>query len=478
MRLKLLSLSVMAMGAAALSGQALASGYNFGSQSVAAQGTAHANAAEAADPSTIYYNPAGMSELDGTQFQFGLTDVIPDSKYTDSGSSHRYLNGTTGLGLGGNQTNSSFAPSSVIAPTMYLSHKIDDKFTIGMGIFVPFGAKLGYGSNSVNRYALENISLQTINFNPSISFKLDEHNSFGFGLSAQYMKAKLQKAVDTQTGIFLYGAGLVQAGQVAQGTALMGLAPSLGDGQVTLDADGWGYGFNLGWLYKMDDHTRFGLAYRSRIRTTLDGTATWDYSGVSNVPAVQQALAASVHNTSSAHTTVDTPDSASASFYHDLTDKVAVMGTATWWGHSAMKNITINFDKSGEGAMVIQQGWKDSWTYALGMNYKYSDALLLRTGVAYEQSPVPNDNLRHVALPDSDRTWLSLGANYKFNKNNSIDFAYSYIWFKNANVNYTDSCNPTNVNSAGGSCTGNGETTKGSYKTNLQMIGLAYNYSF
>ncbi|MBV8046616.1 MAG: transporter [Paludibacterium sp.] len=475
MRLKLLSLSVMAMGAAALSGQALASGYNFGSQSVSAQGTAHANAAEAADPSTIYYNPAGLSELDGTQIQFGVTDVIPDSTYTDNGS-HRYLNTTTRIGLSGSTTNSGFAPSSVIAPTMYLSHKIDDKFTAGLGIFVPFGAKLNYGYNSINRYALESIGLQTVNFNPSISFKLDDHNSFGFGVSAQYMKANLQKAVDTQTGVFL--AGFALGG--ATGAALMGVAPTLGDGQVGLNADGWGYGFNVGWLYKLDDHTRFGLAYRSKINTTLNGTATWDYSGVGGgaLNSTIVGLLNSKHATSNASVSVDTPDSASASFYHDLNDKLAVMGTATWWGHSVMQNITVNFSQQGEGAMVINQNWKDSWTYALGMNYKYSDSLLLRTGVAYEQSPVPSDQLRDPALPDSDRTWLSLGANYKFDKNNSIDFAYSYVWFKNSNLNYTDNCSPAGVTATGGSCTGNGETTTGSYKTHLQLIGLAYNYSF
>jgi long-chain fatty acid transport protein len=457
MRLKLLSLSVMAMGVTALSTQALASGYNFGSQSVAAQGTAHANAAEAADPSTIYYNPAGLTELEGDQIQIGATDVIPDSKYTDNGS-HKI----TGSSISGSTSNSSFVPSSVIAPTLYMSHKFDDRFTIGLGVFVPFGAKLGYGYNSINRYALESISLKTLNFNPSIAFKLDEHNSFGFGVSAQYMKANLQKAVDVASGVQL----------VTGSSALASLAR---DGQVGLDADGWGYGFNLGYMYKLDDHTRFGLAYRSRIRTRLNGTATWNYDAANPTSnsTIAAIIAASTHKTSGANTTVDTPDSASASFYHDLTEKLAMMGSVTWWGHSAMQNITVNFDKTGEGAMVIQQNWKNTLTYALGMNYKYSDKLLLRTGAAYEQSPVSDDNLRHSALPDSDRYWLSLGANYKFDKHNSVDFAYSYVWFRNSVVNYTDSCSPVSS-----TCTGNGETTVGSYKTRLQMIGLAYNYRF
>lgn len=466
MRLKLLSLSVMAMGAAALSTQALASGYNFGSQSVSAQGTAHANGAEAADPTTIYYNPAGMSMLEGDQISIGVTGVLPDSSYTDSGS-HTY--GSL-VNKGGTTSASGFAPDSVFVPNLYMTHQVNDKVTVGMGIYVPYGAKLDYGSSWVGRYALESINLQSINFNPSISFKLDEHNSFGLGLSAQYMKATLQKAVDASTGVYMYGAAHSNA-------ALMALAGSgaLGDGQVKLDASGWGYGFNLGYLYKLDDHTRFGLAYRSKIRMTLSGSALWDYSHVGGGAAASTiaGVLSAAHSNSAASTDVTTPQSASANFYRDLTDKIALMGNVTWTGHSDMQNITIKFLNTSEGNMVINQNWKDSWLYALGLNYKYDDKLLLRTGIAYDQSPTDSVSTRHPALPDSDRYWLSLGANYKFDKNNSIDLAYSYVFFKDADVNYADNCNPGMT-----SCTGNGETTKGTYKTHLQMVGVQYNYRF
>jgi len=101
--------------------------------------------------------------------------------------------------------------------------------------------------------------------------------------------------------------------------------------------------------------------------------------------------------TSSAQTTVDTPQSASANFYHDLNDKLAVMGNVTWTGHSAMNGIDISFSQPGEGDMLIKQNWKNSWLFALGANYKYSDSLMLRTGVAYDQSPVPSDQLRDPA---------------------------------------------------------------------------------
>jgi len=128
---------------------------------------------------------------------------------------------------------------------------------------------------------------------------------------------------------------------------------------------------------------------------------------------------------------------------------------------------------------VINQNWKDTYRVSVGGNYKYSDSWLFRGGLAWEQSPVRSDDLRHPAIPDSDRIWLSLGANYQINKNNSIDVAYSFIDFKDATTNYSDSCSPAGVSpSTGQSCTGNGGTVRGSYKTYLQLVGIQYNYRF
>ncbi len=479
MKLKHLSQSVMLMGVAvgAFSSTALASGYHFGSQSVSAQGTAFANGAEAADASTIFYNPAGMSRLTGTNFSGGLTLVVPDSEYTDNGS--KKVTGTaTGGGNGGN-----FAPDYVVAPSFYATHQLNDKWTVGLGIFVPFGAQLDYGNTWAGRYALESIKLETLNFNPSVSFKLDEHHSFGAGLSAQYMKATLTKAVDVGSGFGLiaYAASKGDASALATysklSTATGGnysLLTGAGDGQAKLDADGWGYGFNLGYMYQLDENTRFGLAYRSNIHHKLTGQAAWDYSGTSTNSAISSLISqVSTHHNSDGSVTVDTPESISANTFHKLNDKVDLMADLTWTRHSRMDSIDIKFDGTSEGDLVIKQGWRDTFKLSLGANYHYSDNLLLRTGVAWDQSPVKNDDLRHPALPDSDRYWLSFGANYKLSKQSSVDFAYSYVFFKNANIQYTDSCNPLAT-----TCTGNGETTTGSYKTNLQFLGLQYNYSF
>ncbi|MFB0827063.1 OmpP1/FadL family transporter [Chromobacterium violaceum] len=485
MKLKHLSLSVMIMGTALglASTQATASGYQFGSQSVSGQGTAHANGAEANDPSTIFTNPAGLSRLDGTQLVIGGTLVVPHSEYTDNGS-RNVLGQPTGGGNGG-----TFAPKAVAAPTFYLSHKINDKITAGIGMYVPYGAKLDYGFDWAGRYALKSVNLQSLNINPSISFKLDERHSFGFGVSAQYMDATLEQMADATSGLALSVAkglpGGVTPGNIATAMGMLKAAGVRGDGLAHVEGNDWGFGWNVGYMFQLDENTRFGLAYRSSIKQKLTGSSTWTFNNVTGsmvpfgIPLSAAAAAKAKHPNASASVDVTTPETVSANFFHQLNPKVALMADATWVRNSQLQQIDIKqYSTPAQGDLILHQNWKDTWRLSFGSNYQLNDAWMLRGGVAWEQSPVQSDDQRHPALPDSDRLWLSLGANYKINKQSSIDLAYSFIDFKNANVNYTDSCNPTGQKADGSLCTGNGGTVKGSYKTYLQLIGVQYNYRF
>lgn len=149
--------------------QVQASGYHFGSQSVAAQGSPHAYGAEAADPSTIFYNPVGLARLKGTQVTSGLSILLPDGKYDDKGSSDVFGNPVSGDA-------GEFLPDAAAAPNFYFSHEINDRVTIGLGIFTPFGAKLDYKEDWAGRYGIQSASLETVPFNPSISYRSIRHS--------------------------------------------------------------------------------------------------------------------------------------------------------------------------------------------------------------------------------------------------------------------------------------------------------------
>jgi len=460
----------LALGAASL--DAAASGYRFGSQSVSAQGTAESNGAEAADASTIFANPAGLSRLEGRQFMGGVTALVPHSTFQDSGST-RFTRGPTG----GKAGQDDYAPSAVAAPSLYYSQKIDDRWTAGVGVFVPYGTKLDYDSDWSGRYALTNIKLEAITINPSVSFKLDEHHAFGFGVDAEFMKARLGQGVDvpgTIAAAQATGTGAVLARQIAALGGNPALLARAGDAHAGVEGKDWGYGFNLGYMYSPTESTRFGIAYRSSIKHELKGGATWDFSGVTTDPVVNQVLQGAAHRVNSAaRVELRTPETLSINAFHQFDAKWAGMADVTWSRTSRMENIDIEFIGTTEGDEVIRQQWKNTVRVSLGANYKLNEDITLRGGIAHDDAPVRGDTLRHAALPDADRMQLSFGANWKLTPNSSVDLAYSYLDFKDANGNYTNNCNPTAT-----SCTGNGETTRGTWKTHMQLIGVAYSYKF
>ncbi|SHN44125.1 long-chain fatty acid transport protein [Duganella sacchari] len=465
---------IIAAAFSAISVSAQASGYRFGSQSVSGQGTADANGAEAADASTIFYNPAGLSRLDGTQISAGATVVVPHSTFSDAGSTH-----FTGQPAGGTAAKD-YAPDSVTAPSLYVSKKLNDQWAVGLGLFVPYGAKLNYGDTWTGRYALSNIKLEAINLNPSVSWKLNEHHAFGFGIDAEYMKAELAQAVDVPGSVAALssGPGAAQGALLIKQIAALGGNPALlravNDGHASNDGKDWGWGFNLGYMFTLDQNTRFGLAYRSSISHQLKGSTVWDFSKVTTDPIVNQVLQAASHKVNSAAlVALRTPETLSANVFHQFDSKWAGMADVTFTRNNRMGDLDIQFPGTTEGAEVIRQQWKNTVRVSLGGNYAYNENLTLRAGVAYDESPVKNAELTHPALPDSDRMQYSVGANWKLSPRSSIDLAYSFLDFKDAKINYTNNCNPLMT-----TCTGNGETTRGTYKTHLSLLGFAYNYKF
>lgn len=462
---------LVAAALAALAGGAQASGYRFGSQSVSGQGYADANGAEAADASTIFYNPAGMVRLDGTQMTLGATVLVPHSSYTDSGSTR-----FTGTPAGGTAAHD-FAPDSVTAPSLYVSKRLNDQWTAGLGVFVPYGVKLDYGDSWTGRYSLTHMKLESIDINPSVAFKLNEHHSFGAGLTAEYMKAKLAQAVDVPGSVAALNGSANGLALVRQIVALGGNPAALAavkDGEGRNEGKDWGYGFNLGYLYQLDEATRFGLAYRSSIKHELRGSTVWDFSNSTSDAVTNQVLAAASHRANSAALVeLRTPETVSANVFRQIDAKWAAMADITWTRTSRLDQLNIQFPGTGEGDEVIRQNWRNTYRFSVGGNYRYNENLLLRAGFAHDQSPVRGPELTHAALPDSDRNQISFGANYKLSANASIDLAYSYLHFQDAAINYTNNCTPLTVG-----CTGNGETTRGNYSTHIQLIGVAYNYKF
>jgi len=206
----------------AFSGAASAAAFQLLEQNASGLGNAYAGSAAVADnASTIFFNPAGMSELgNGIQLSAGVTGVGPSYEYRDQ----------FGVKSGGD------AGGWAAVPNAYLSGQVTKDLFLGLGISAPFGLATEYDAGWVGASKALKSEIRTININPSVAYRFSDKVSFGFGLNYQSIDGEL-----TKTG-------------------------------VILKADDTSWGWNAGVLFNLSPAMRVGLSYRSPVKYTLEGT--------------------------------------------------------------------------------------------------------------------------------------------------------------------------------------------------------------
>lgn len=393
-----------------------ASGYAIVEQGVRGLGTAYAGAAALAeDPSTIFYNPAGLVRLSGKQVEAGLHYIMPKAEFKNNGSTTILTTPLTG-GDGGDGGEPAFVPN------FYYSHQISDGVVAGVGIHAPFGLATDYNKDWVGRYYAVESRLATININPSVGARMNDKWSAGAGLSIEYAEATLSNKADLGTASNLPPLNGFGFGGTPQGD----------DAFAEVEGDGWAYGFNIGFLYEPTQGTRFGLAFRSSIHHKLDGDVKWEYE----TPTAQAIGTAISGVNGNASATVDLPETLSLAGYHEFNDKLAIVADVTFTNWDRFDELRIKYE-SGQQDTVVTTKWDDSWKFGLGFIYTPTENCTGRIGFAYDQSPVPSEELRTPRIPDADRIWVSVGAGYKVNRNFEFNLGYTHIFVDDPAVNKT-----------------------------------------
>ncbi|SUO93395.1 OmpP1/FadL family transporter [Suttonella ornithocola] len=449
--------------AVALMPQVWASGYNFGTQSVSSMSTADASAAEALDPSVIYYNPAGLTHLPSLQISANLIIADPTVHYKNAAGYN--VDRSPILG----STSGNVTKNITLVPHAYLSYQISPSITAGLGLYVPFGANTKYQEDSVLRYSINRTELKTIDINPTIAFKISPEHSIGIGLIAQYADAKLHKYANFSPAV---NQKLPPQMQLSNGAA---------DGVAKFGADDWGFGFNLGWDWDVNENLRVGASYRSPIKHHLTGTANWDLVGPAfKNPALGAALEQGIRQAGyvkkeKASANITTPESISVHGMYRIDPKINLFGNVTWTRHSRFNELDIkleNIKPTIGGPSDTSRAfprWRDTWRIGVGGSYQITDPLQLRAGVSWDQSPIKSADDRLVTMPDNDRLWLSLGAKYDINKNSTLDVGYSYMHVRNSKAN---------VHPCPGACVDSKASGKADFKSHANFFGLQYTYRF
>ena len=410
-----------------MAGGAFAAGFALNEQSVSGAGVAFAGgAASGEDASTVFYNPAAMTRISGTQMVVGLHGIVPDVKFSNQGSF------TAGGPLTGG--NGGDLAKGMVVPNFYLVTDITPNIKYGFGVSAPFGLVTQYDGDWVGRYHALKSVIKTIDLNPSLAYKVNDRVSVGAGFNAQYINAELSNAID-----FGFPA-----------------APQTSDGAADISGNSWGYGYNLGVLFQFPTHTRVGLAYRSKIHQTLVGNASF-----TNVPT---ALAGNPSFTSGgAKMAITLPDSMSLSAVQEIGDKWELLSDVTFTRWSYFNELRVRFDNGAPDAVTVEN-WRNTFRGSIGLAYRYNDFLKLRGGIGFDQSPV-RGAFRTARIPDNNRKILAAGVNYKVSKADSVDFAYQHLFFSDTPINNNQLA------------TGGGQLI-GTYNSQVNILSLQYNHNF
>lgn len=462
---------------------AQASGYSFSTQSAAAQSTSNASMAEAADASTLYNNPAGMTLLQGTNnLSANLIYVSPDVEYSNAQAFYSTPSATGAAYAAGPVTGvtSGQIADSAVAPHLYYTRKINPRVTAGIGLYVPYGTSGEYQTDSVLRYNVNQLSITGLAISPTIAWQTNERHSFGFGLTAQHLEAELRQYANFSALLNAAGASpLLTNGQA--------------DGYANVKGDSWAWGFHLGWMGNLTDRTRMGVTYRSAIKHTLKGSAQWNYSSTSAalttaLGAVPRAVGYAANE--SAEVDVTTPASLSIHGMHQANDKWTLFGDLTWTGHSEFDTVNVlygnaktvlNAQTGGttqSNQTIIVPNWDDSYKLALGAAYNYTPKTQLRFGLAFDKSPIPSADYRLTAAPGNDRMWYSFGLKTEVAPSTSLNLAYTYVNIKDSQANVNGFCGGAASGANAVNCVSSRTYGSADYKSKAHILGLQLNYQF
>jgi long-chain fatty acid transport protein len=447
------SLAVAAVFATGCS-QAYAAAFALIEQNASGLGNAYAGAAAVAeDASTIFFNPAGMSLLPaGKQFSMGLNLIKPSAKFNDSAS---VASGTGLAFLAGEPTplggSGGDAGSLSAVPNLYYAMDLAKDWKFGIGVSSPFGLKTDYASDWEGRFQAIKSELKTVNVNPSVSWKLNDKVSLGFGANYQQIDAELSSAVNYKVATFAALGGA--AGAIVPTNAAVSAANA--EGTVTIKGNDNAWGYNAGAMFQLSPQSRLGVSYRSSIKYHVTGTAAF----VGVPPAVATGFA-----NSNVSLDIKMPDSFSVALVHELNEKWTLSSDLTWTGWAKIKELRILRD-TGVTLSNTPENFRNTLRAGFGATYRYNENWSSKVGIAYDQTPI-NSIDRTPRLPDENRTWLAFGGQYRISKASAVDFGYSHLFVKNASINQ----NATSTPAYG--------LLAGTYKNSVDILGVQYRYSF
>jgi long-chain fatty acid transport protein len=389
-----------------------AQGFQVNLQGQKQQAMGGAGVATNLDGASVFYNPGSVSHLKGNSVSAGVSLTAESTAFRDANSQQQFHTNSP--------ISTPFTGYGVWGPK-------DSKFKFGMGVYTPFGSTIKYEDGWSGRYALTQMKLLSVFFQPTVSYKVNDKLGIGVG--------------------FVYGYGHIDLSK--------DLPIANANGQqstANLTGTAGGMGYNLGIYYKPIEKVSIGLSYRSQVNMKLNkGTATF------NVPASLQSSFPSGNFS----TTLPLPQVLTLGVAVNATEKLLLTADVNYIGWGSYKSLSFDYAQNTSSLKDSEspRNYKNTYAIRLGGQYTLSEKIMLRAGMNYEKSPIKNGYVT-PEVPDADRLNFTGGIGYKPNDHFMIDASFSYINF----MKRTDTNIETNLS--------------GTYKTRILVPGLSLTYNF
>lgn len=450
--MRLLSKTLLASLVAVASQGAFASAFQLHETSTSGLGRAYAgDAAVAENAAVVATNPALMTFFKQPEISVGGIYVRPNID----------LKGTTSVGpaLGGLVPESQAVDAGhndiaakALLPYLYTVYPINDRFAVGGGINVNYGLATEFNSGYNAGYFGGKTDLTALNFNLSGAYRVTNKLSLGAGVNAVYADATIERNLGAASQYFKDGLSTLGMG------AYSSSVPGSDAVAAKLKGDKWGYGWNVGLVYEFNENNRIGLAYHSHVDIKFDGDFSSD---IPNNPKI-----------GGGKLTLPLPAYWEIAGYHKVLPKFAVtysIKRTEWSRFTELRAYREDLELFKKA-----ENFSDTTRIALGFIYDVNDALTLRTGIAHDETAV-SKGYHSMSIPDTDRTWYTVGATYRFTPNLSLDAGFAYI--KGRNLTFTETENILDI-SLNGQRVLVPATANVSSKSSATLYGLGLNYRF
>jgi long-chain fatty acid transport protein len=307
--------------------------------------------------------------------------------------------------------------SQVFTPiNFYATSALTDDIVVGIGVYNPYGLGTEWPDQWAGATITQKVNLETFYISPTVSYRVMENLSVGVGFNFVTGSAEIHRYVDN-------------------------FNPA---GQVSIEASGLGYGFNVGVMYKPTDALSVGATYRSSTKITPTGTATFTPNR-------------SVYPAGDVETKMELPSTAFLGVAYKVMDNLEVEVDYQYIGWSSYKELAFTFKKDGSSVFSPKE-YEDTFILRAGAEYTMGD-LQLRAGYLYDNNPVPDSKLEPL-LPDANRNGINVGLGYKLTETITVDVSYLYLKFDERTAANTD------IN------------FDGLYHADAHLFGINFGYAF